>query len=92
VQAVFTGQGQLTDLIIWDCSGLTDIGLQWLCYLLPNLSRLSLHKGHQITDGSIPALGALSRLRSLLVWGAHMSLNGQQRLMGCRPELTLNVR
>jgi hypothetical protein len=92
VRTVFTGQSQLTDLIIWDCSCLTDVGLQWLCYLLPNLSRLSLRKGHQITDGSIPSLSALSLLRSLLVWGAHMSLTGQQRLMDCCPGLALNIR
>ncbi len=92
VRGVFTGQSQLPDLIIWDCSCLTDSGLQWLCYLLPNLTRLSLRKAHQITDSSIPAPSALTKLRSLLLWGARMSLEGQQRLMDCLPGLALNVR
>jgi hypothetical protein len=93
VLAGFARHQQLQSVIIWNCSLLTDNGIAALCRLVPNLTKLSIRRGMQITDRSVPALCSLRQLRHLLLWQTRVTNEGANRLRNCLSSLRdLNIR
>ncbi len=89
VPTTFARHGELQELILWNCSNLTDTGLAALCSMLPRLTKLSLRKAYKITDRAIPAIRGLSQLQRLLLWKSQVTQRAANQL---QPLNDLNIK